>query len=99
MSKRIVVTGGTGNLGQPVVERLLGEGHEVICTRRPDDTTTIEGLEMNKVDLTKESDVRSLVEIWRRKYDRIDGLLCMAGGFAMTDLEATGESELWTCTG
>ncbi|MEM9324287.1 MAG: SDR family NAD(P)-dependent oxidoreductase [Bacteroidota bacterium] len=94
MSKRVIVTGGTGNLGRPVVDKLLEQGYEVLCTRRPDDQVTIDGLEMNQVDLTSERDVESLVQVWKRKFDRIDGLVCLAGGFAMTDIATTKENDL-----
>ncbi|WP_030412061.1 SDR family oxidoreductase [Streptomyces sp. NRRL S-1448] len=49
---RIVVTGGTGTLGRPLVERLLGDGHEVrSVSRRPHTGTERPRLRSYAVDL------------------------------------------------
>lgn len=41
MSKNILITGVTGNLGQAVAQRFLAEGHKVIGTVLPGDTRLI----------------------------------------------------------
>ena len=47
----VVVTGGTGGLGRPVVERLLAKGHTVSITSRNAGAAAPEGVTVHAVDM------------------------------------------------
>ncbi|MBS7549252.1 NAD(P)-dependent oxidoreductase [Dietzia sp. Marseille-Q0999] len=51
---RIVVTGASGNVGTPLVRRLLADGHDVVglCRRIPPATPPYSGASWHRVDLS-----------------------------------------------
>jgi NAD(P)-dependent dehydrogenase (short-subunit alcohol dehydrogenase family) len=86
-----IVTGGTGALGSSVALDLLLSGARVAVTYRSDtELTALEGragefrgnLTGTKVDLTQASEVERLVASVLAKWQRIDHLVAVAGGFA-----------------
>jgi NAD(P)-dependent dehydrogenase (short-subunit alcohol dehydrogenase family) len=87
----VIVTGGTGALGSSVALDLLRSGARAVVTYRSDaELTTLEGragefrgnLTGAKVDLTQTSEVERLVASVLAKWQRIDHLVAVAGGFA-----------------
>jgi len=86
-----VVTGGTGALGSSVALDLLQSGARVVVTYRSEkEWAALEGragehqgkLTGAKVDLTQASEVERLVAEVVSKWQRIDHLVAVAGGFA-----------------
>lgn len=76
----ILVTGGTGSLGQGVVATLRARGAEVIATaHRP--TAPIPGVAIEVADLRDAGTIGPLVERVVARHGRIDGLACLVGGF------------------
>ena len=77
----ILVTGGTGGLGGGVVAELRAAGATVITTAHRRPATPPEGVQVEVVDLLDTSVVEPLVERVVGQHGRIDGLVCLAGGF------------------
>ncbi len=83
--KTVLITGGAGALGAVVVETFRAAGAKVvIADRNPvplarwQDSSTL--LKMH-TDLLDETSVARLVDAAMERFGRIDGLLCLAGGF------------------
>ena len=86
-----IVTGGTGALGSSVALDLLRSGAQVVVTYQSDkEWAALEGragehhgnLTGTKVDLLQASEVERLVAGVLTKWQRIDYLVAVAGGFA-----------------
>jgi NAD(P)-dependent dehydrogenase (short-subunit alcohol dehydrogenase family) len=77
----ILVTGGTGSLGRGVVSELRAANATVISTAHRPVTDAIEGVEIEVVDLMAPDEVAPLVERIIARHERIDGLVCLVGGF------------------
>ena len=86
-----IVTGGTGALGSSVALDLLRSGAQVVVTHRSDkEWAALEGragehpgnLMGAKVDLLQAPEVERLVAAVLSKWQRIDHLVAVAGGFA-----------------
>lgn len=85
-----VVTGGTGNLGQAVTRQLHAEGARVaLLVRDPGRARSLfealgdERLMLVEADLLDEAGVRGAIEQIRARWNRIDLLANLAGGFRM----------------
>ena len=79
--KVILVTGGTGSLGRGVVAMLGEAGATVVATaHRPVEGSA--GIEIEVVDLLDGAAVGPMVERIDARHGRIDGLVCLVGGFA-----------------
>ena len=79
--KIILVTGGTGSLGRGVVGMLGEAGATVVATaHRPVEGSA--GVEIEVVDLLDGGAVGPMVERIVTRHGRIDGLVCLVGGFA-----------------
>ena len=86
-----IVTGGTGALGSSVALELLSSGARVMVTYQSDQEWAAlqakagprpEKLAGAQVDLLKASDIQRLVEDVLAKWQRMDYLVAVAGGFA-----------------
>lgn len=93
MSKNILITGVTGNLGQAVAQRFLAEGHSVIGTVLPGDTIELNfdttGLEKIIVDLLDAAAVEKMVKGLIARVGHVDVAVLTVGGFAMADIAGT----------
>lgn len=79
--KIILVTGGTGSLGRGVLAELRSAGATLVSTaHRP--TSAPEGVELEIIDLSDSGACVALVERVVARHGRIDGLVCLVGGFA-----------------
>lgn len=78
---RIVVTGASGNVGTPLVRRLLSDGHDVVglCRRIPPATPPYDGARWHRVDLSY-ARAEDLVEVFRGA----DAVIHLAWGFQPT---------------
>jgi len=91
----ILITGATGGLGSAVVPYFLDKGWRVIAVvseengkNRPEPRPM---LDVQVVDLTDESAVRSLIAWLIQTYEGIDAALLLAGGFVAGGVaDATG---------
>lgn len=77
MGKTVIVTGASGNLGAAVVKKLLNTGYKVLPVRHTD------------VNLLDEKATGAFIGDLIRVNGRIDGAICLAGGFAMGGLAET----------
>ncbi len=87
----IIVTGGTGALGQSVVQQLLDRGAQVITTYTKKEELDVlaaklsaeaeERLTPFHVDVTNQKAVHELVEHVVNQFHRIDGLANLVGGY------------------
>jgi NAD(P)-dependent dehydrogenase (short-subunit alcohol dehydrogenase family) len=88
MDKTVIVTGGTGGLGAPVVERLLDEGCHVvvpwIVESELDRLSPRDGLTLLKADLFDAGDVGDVVSRAAGSDGApLQGLVNLVGGFAV----------------
>lgn len=83
-NRTFIVTGGAGALGRAVVERFAGSGARVAVADLEAalaDAELPDGAFAAPVDLLDEEDVRRMVGEVVAQEGRIDGLVCLAGGF------------------
>lgn len=87
----ILVTGGTGGLGQAVTKAFLDQGDQVIVTYRReterDALIQLVGSRANQMvpkvaDVTQESSVNQLIEQILAEFGQLDALVHLIGGFA-----------------
>jgi NAD(P)-dependent dehydrogenase (short-subunit alcohol dehydrogenase family) len=77
----ILVTGGTGSLGRGVLAELLSANVTVISTAHRPPAVPIDGVEIEVADLMDPDAAVPLVERIIARHERIDGLVCLVGGF------------------
>ncbi|AUA10637.1 NAD(P)H-binding protein [Streptomyces sp. SID8382] len=81
----IVVTGATGNVGQPLVETLVASGERVTAvTRRPTGTELPEGVRHHRADLADPGSLRPALE-------GADALFLLFAGELLAGPQRTGE--------
>ncbi|MEP6793843.1 MAG: SDR family NAD(P)-dependent oxidoreductase [Saprospiraceae bacterium] len=97
MSRTILVTGASGNLGKDVVRHLATEGHQVIALTGSHKVSK----ELDKiisfqipVDLGNQSESAKTIENIIRLYPQLDAAVLLAGGFEMGNIKDTDESLL-----
>jgi NAD(P)-dependent dehydrogenase (short-subunit alcohol dehydrogenase family) len=82
LSGRIVlVTGGTGSLGQGVVSELVEAGATVVTTAHRPSPPRVEGVHVEVIDLADADAAPPLLERVLAEYGRVDALVCLVGGF------------------
>jgi NAD(P)-dependent dehydrogenase (short-subunit alcohol dehydrogenase family) len=98
MSKNILVTGASGNLGRATVEKLLSEGHKLIVTVSPGKTLGFHEdhpqVEIHSVDLMDEPGVEGLVNSICNSHGSIDAALLLVGGYTGGNIMDTPGSTL-----
>jgi NAD(P)-dependent dehydrogenase (short-subunit alcohol dehydrogenase family) len=96
--KVAIVTGSSGNLGQAVVTKFIGEGYKVVGTVTSNDKSThdyaAEQFEKTVVDLTNEEDAGKFVESVISKYGTVDVAVLTVGGFALGDIAGTTTADI-----
>ena len=96
MTKIVIVTGSSGNLGQAVVKKFTNKNYHVIGTVTASASATAENhFETAVVDLAKEEDVAAFVNRVIEKYKRIDTAVLTVGGFAMGKIADTSTSDIY----
>ena len=92
--KHILITGGTGNLGKVVVNKLLESGYQLhLATREQTDTTT-ENIYYYPAELTSPESSQFLVENILSKADNISAGVFIAGGFVSGSLLQTSMEDI-----
>ncbi len=97
MSKTVIITGSTGNLGSAVTDKFLKSGYRVVAGVSAHHISSIKqhaALEAIPVDATNEKSCSDFVQGVMDKYGSIDAALLLVGGFAMGSIENTGEREI-----
>ena len=98
MPKNIVITGANGNLGTATVKKFLDEGYRVIAVDHSGSHLGFaEGnplFELHAVDLANETEADVFVNEVLVKYEKIDGALMLAGGFAMGNSATTSGDDI-----
>jgi NAD(P)-dependent dehydrogenase (short-subunit alcohol dehydrogenase family) len=96
--KTAIVTGASGNLGQAVVKKFLGEGYYVAGTIIPNDPVTIDIKDKNfetvVVDLMNEDASQDFVATVTTKYGAVNAAILTVGGFAMGKIADTKTSDV-----
>ena len=94
-NKVVMITGGTGGLGQTVTSVFSQSGATVVVVsnRLPD--TLPEGVLGFAADVTKEDEVQRLVAEVQQQTTRIDCFINLVGGFALGRLVETNAAD-WT---
>lgn len=93
MPKNIIITGANGGLGTAVVKKFLDSGYKVIAIDRPGKRPAYakdnQQYDPHKVNLDNEEETAAFVQTAIKQYGKIDGVLMLAGGFAMGDINET----------
>jgi NAD(P)-dependent dehydrogenase (short-subunit alcohol dehydrogenase family) len=90
----VLITGGSGALGQTVAPACVRAGAHVITVDRHPPAAQVAEMTAMQADVTDEVDVRRLVNEVIRETGRIDALVNLVGGFAMGRVEET-DAALW----
>ena len=98
MPKNIIITGANGALGTAVVKKFLAGGYQVMAIDRsgkvPDYAKDNKLYSAHKVNLDNEQEAGNFVQQAIKQFGKIDGVLMLAGGFAMGDINATDGNAL-----
>ncbi|MEM8893213.1 MAG: SDR family NAD(P)-dependent oxidoreductase [Bacteroidota bacterium] len=97
MSKTVIITGATGNLGGAVTNAFLNTGYKVVGTiepgkRRAENQDT-DSLKYVEVDLRDEAKASNFVEEVGTEGE-ISACVMLVGGFAMADIEGTSIADI-----
>ena len=93
--KVVMITGAFGGLGRTVTEAFTKAGAKVVVVSRELPEKLPEGLLGISADVTEEAEVQQLMTEAMRKTARIDCLINLVGGFAMSRLSET-EASVWS---
>lgn len=92
--KVVLITGGSGALGQTIVPVFVQAGARVVSAVRRSSPGEVKGQVVIEADVADEEDVRRLVKEVIQKEGRIDALVNLVGGFALGRVIETDLS-LW----
>lgn len=96
--KTAIITGASGNLGQEVVKKFIGEGYNVVGTVIPNDPVPMDfpadRFEKVVVDLMSEDDSQKLAATVISKHGEISAAILTVGGFAMGKIAETKTADI-----
>ncbi len=96
MSKVAIITGSTGNLGKAVTSQMISAGFTVVGTYEPALNADDGHPKANykPVDLLDANATKKFVLDIAEEYGRIDVVVCLVGGFAMSTLIDSNISDI-----
>ena len=97
MTKNVIITGASGNLGKATVEKFASKGYSIIAIISPGKTLGFDvspSIETMEADLADEKSTEALVRRVVAKYKTIDAALLLVGGFAMGNILLTDRAAL-----
>jgi NAD(P)-dependent dehydrogenase (short-subunit alcohol dehydrogenase family) len=92
MSKTVIITGATGNLGTATVRKFLDEGYKIVAIGRSGslpEFAASHDMEWNEADLTDEKSAAAMIKGIIAMKGKVDAVLMLVGGFAMGDIVTT----------
>lgn len=99
MSKTIIVTGSSGNMGQAVVKKFIDEGDKVVGTIIHNDKKPMNFSQNNFekviVDVMNEESSQKFVDDIVLKYGTVDVAVLTVGGFATGSIAETKTSDIF----
>jgi NAD(P)-dependent dehydrogenase (short-subunit alcohol dehydrogenase family) len=98
MSKKTIITGAAGNLGQAVVKKFVEEDYQIEATavneQEKDAINDIENLNATMVDLMDEEAAAKYINKAVDRLGGIDAAILLVGGFGMGDIASTTKADL-----
>ncbi|MEQ8580905.1 MAG: SDR family NAD(P)-dependent oxidoreductase [Marinoscillum sp.] len=94
MSKNVLITGAAGNLGSAVSKKLISEGYSVIGTLVPGHKAPENGVDFYECDLTDERATQIFFQTIRTKYQKLDAVIMLVGGFAMGNIREVSSEDM-----
>ncbi|WP_258105405.1 SDR family NAD(P)-dependent oxidoreductase [Marinoscillum sp. MHG1-6] len=94
MSKNIIITGTTGNLGSAVAKKFISEGYHVLGSSTPGRSTPDDGVDYFEADLTNPDSSKEFFKRAFKKYDTIIAGIFLVGGFGMSNIENTEDKDI-----
>lgn len=94
MSKSILITGASGNLGSVVTETLLSQGYTIFATKSPGNPIVSDNIHYMECDLTYEASVLALFQQLKEKTNDLAAVICLAGGFDMSNISNTSSKSM-----
>lgn len=94
MSKNVLITGAAGNLGSAVSKKLISEGYSVIGTIVPGHRAPENGVDFYECDLTDEKVTQAFFQTLMKKYQKLDAVIMLVGGFAMGNIREASSDDM-----
>jgi len=94
MSKNVLITGAAGNLGSAVSKKLISEGYSVIGTIVPGHRAPENGVDFYECDLTDEKATQAFFQTLTKKYQKMDAVIMLVGGFAMGNIREASSDDM-----
>ncbi len=94
MSKNVLITGAAGNLGSAVSKKLISEGYSVIGTIVPGHRAPENGVDFYECDLTDEKATQAFFQTLMKKYQKLDAVIMLVGGFAMGNIREASSDDM-----
>lgn len=94
MSKNILITGATGNLGSAVAKFFVEAGHQVIGTLSPGRKAPESEVDFYECDLQDAHATQQLFSTLKKKYKTLDAAILLVGGFGMGSIENASSEDM-----
>jgi NAD(P)-dependent dehydrogenase (short-subunit alcohol dehydrogenase family) len=98
MSKMVLITGASGNLGTVVTQHFLDQGYKVIGTVSNEaskkEMPAHAALDLRVANLANEEETHEMIGELVKRYGKIDAALLLAGGFAMGNIAGSKQEAI-----